>query len=785
MRPVAVVLDDLHWADVSSLRLVEFTASTLGDAPVLLLGTYRDTEARPDSPLSATLSVLAREPSLARVALRGLSPDEVGKYVAAVVGHDADPALVGSLHDRTAGNPFFVAELVRLLRTEGHLGDGSALASPGAAATGAAAPFGRAMPVPSVVPQGVRDVIRSRLGQLPEGSVTVLTAAAIAGRQFDLALVARVCDLDEDDVLDLVEAAWMIGIVDEVSTKPGHFEFSHELVRETLSEGLGTLRRVRLHRAVAESLEALHGERNPAYLAECAYHFSAAAPGGDALKAVLYGQKAADQLVARLAYEDAIPVYERAIELVNTYDVGSAATRNDLLIGLAWALRSSGRLAEARVVLDRAIDVARASGDAVRFARAVLGHGGGGFWGWWVDFGVTDHALIAHLEEALVRLGPEDSWLRCELLGRLAVELYFEGDLERRDALSGEAVEMARRIGHPAAIAAALAARHVAMWRPENLTERLAIATELVEIALGNQLLERELIGRHLLMVDRFEAGEIDAANAEYAHIEALADEIGQHSFSVQLAWFCAMREFLAGNFAESERLAQAAFEENVRSNESAAWMAFGAQTFHLRRETGRLAELEPLVRAALTTQPQVRAAWQLALAEILLEQGLVDDAAKLVDDVAEPDLPMMRYGLMRPVELRQLAELCARLGHRHGAEIVERHLAVFEAEMIVLGTGHLCTGSVAFTHGIVVQTLGRQDEAIELLTHALEVEDRVGAKPHATRTRLWLAEALLARGADGDTERARQLLARAATDATSMGHALAPRINELLASSV
>jgi tetratricopeptide (TPR) repeat protein len=213
--------------------------------------------------------------------------------------------------------------------------------------------------------------------------------------------------------------------------------------------------------------------------------------------------------------------------------------------------------------------------------------------------------------------------------------------------------------------------------------------------------------------------------------------------------------------------------------------MAFGAQTFHLRRETGRLAELEPLVRAALTTQPQVRAAWHLALAEILLEQGLVEDATKLVDDLAEPDLPMMRYGLMRPIELRQLAELCARLGHRRGAEIVERHLATFEAEMIVLGTGHLCTGSVAFTRGIVVQTLGRQEEAIELLTRALEVEDRVGAKPHATRTRLWLAEALLARGADGDTERARQLLVRAATDATSMGHALAPRISELLASSV
>ena len=167
----------------------------------------------------------------------------------------------------------------------------------------------------------------------------MLTAGAIAGREFDVALVAHVCGIDEDRALDLVEAAWMTGIVDEAHDGMGHFRFSHELVREALVEGLTSLRRIRLHRRIGEAIEELHGERNPGFLTECAHHFAEAAPAGDPLKAVLYGQRAADRLNAQLAYEDAIPTYERSLELVETYDVGSWQTRTDLLIGLGWALR--------------------------------------------------------------------------------------------------------------------------------------------------------------------------------------------------------------------------------------------------------------------------------------------------------------------------------------------------------------------------------------------------------------------------------------------------------------
>jgi tetratricopeptide (TPR) repeat protein len=495
------------------------------------------------------------------------------------------------------------------------------------------------------------------------------------------------------------------------------------------------------------------------------------------LKAVLYGQKAADQLVARLGYEDAIPVYQRAIDLVGHYDVGTVATRNDLLIGLAWALRSSGRLAEARGVLDRAVEVARESGDAVRQARSVLGHGGGAFWGWWEEFGVTDEPLIAQLEEALAALGDDDSWLRCELLGRLAVELYFTGEVERRDALTAEAVAAARRIGEPNALAAALAARHVANWRPDNLDERLAIAEELVQVATGAQLAERELTGRHLRMLDRFEAGDVSTTPEEFARCETIAAQIGQHAFSVQLAWYAAMRALLDGDLEASEKLTQAAFEQNLGANESAAWMALGAQLFHLRREQGRLDEIEGVARQALLTQPHVGVTWRIALGTILVESGRLDEARAFLDELFANDFASLDNPMLRPIEARELAEQIAVLEHRDAAEALERHLAEFRGDVLLLPTGHLCAGPTDFVRGLVARTLGRLDDAIEHLTRAVAVADKVNARPQAARARWWLARALVERGATDDRATAKGLLQVAAASASEQGLAITPHI--------
>jgi DNA-binding SARP family transcriptional activator len=724
-RPLVVVLDDIHWADQSSLRLLEFAVESLRDAHVMLVATYRDSEARA-APLAPALARLARTPELERLALTGLSPDEVGSYVASVLGDEAAPALAGTLHDRTAGNPFFVAELVRLLRHEGRIAQGD---------------------VGSQVPEGVRDVVRTRLARLPEEAIPVLTAGAIAGREFDVGLVAHVCDLDEDRALDLVEAAWMVGIVDESPDAYGHFRFSHEIVRDTLAEELSGTRRIRLHKRIGEAIEELHGERNPGFLTACAHHFAEAASLGDPLKAVLYGQRAADRLVAQFAYEDALPVYERAIDIYEQYDVGTYHTRADLLIGLGWALRASGRLADAREALRRAIDVAEEHGDEVRIARAVLGIGGGSFWGWWDEFGVADEDLVGYLERALAALGDEDSVLRCELLSRLAVESYFITDDATRERLTADALAMARRLDDPVALCAALAARHLATWSIANLPERLALADELVEAAQKEGLYYAELIGRHFRMTDHVEAGDGTAFDEDFAVCERLAERVGQHAFRVQLAWFRATRALLEAPLDEAERLVEEAFRLNLTSNDSAAWMAFGVQLLQLRRDQGRLAELEPLVREAIDTQPHVGSAWRIALAEIVATEGRADEARDLVADLLVEGLPALRIELLAPTYVFRMGDVCAMTGHREGASLLLPLLDRFSGPVAALPTGHLCFGAVDRVRGQLLRTLGRPDEAIAAFRRAIEVETALGAPRHANRSRVGLARALLERG--------------------------------------
>jgi predicted ATPase len=171
-RPVLVVVDDLHWADMGSLGLLAFLAAELRAARLVVLGTYRDVDVAAGQPLAETLGALARQPVVERIALGGLGTADVARLVATTVGTRPGERLVRAVHERTEGNPFFVTELLRLLQSEGKLQGGDAMTA-----------ARRAIPV------GVREVLQRRLARLPEQTNAVLLVGAIAGRGFGLDLV--------------------------------------------------------------------------------------------------------------------------------------------------------------------------------------------------------------------------------------------------------------------------------------------------------------------------------------------------------------------------------------------------------------------------------------------------------------------------------------------------------------------------------------------------------------------------------------------------------------------
>ena len=321
-------------------------------------------------------------------------------------------------------------------------------------------------------------MIGRRLATLSERASTVLTTAAVMGREFRVEVLEAVGTLDEDELDEVIEESVDAHVIAEVPGTYGRCSFTHALIRQTLYDGLTATRRARLHLRVGEALERLDTGEADAPLAELAYHFSLAPPARGAPKAVEYAERAARSAAAALAYEEAARLYEVALRALEQAP-GDAERRCRLLLGCGDAQNKAGDTRDARATFREAAEVARALGSARLLAQAALGFGAPGQ----MTGGIIDEDLVALLAEALAAVGTDDPALRARLLARLAIELSFSGARERREELSGEAVELARQVGDTRGLGFALVARHWSLWGPGNVQDRLQAANDLLGLA--------------------------------------------------------------------------------------------------------------------------------------------------------------------------------------------------------------------------------------------------------------------------------------------------------------
>lgn len=288
--PAVVLLDDLQWADATSLELLGFLAGRLG-AGVLVLGTLRQLEVGRNDAVTDALAAIARRPGSRRLALRGLSPAATAELLREAGARVVPDAVAAAIHDRAEGNPFYAIELSRLADEEGGL-------DPLAAGE---------------VPASVGDVVRRRLGRLPQPTVDLLGVAAVTGRDVDLQLLARSAELDVGECLDLIEPAVVHRLLVDVPQRPGTLRFSHALVREVLLEGLTSLRRARLHLRIADAIEASGAGLDDAEI--LAEHLWRAAPVGVGHRAAEALEQAAEVAVRRVSYAAAEGLLLRAVQL--------------------------------------------------------------------------------------------------------------------------------------------------------------------------------------------------------------------------------------------------------------------------------------------------------------------------------------------------------------------------------------------------------------------------------------------------------------------------------------
>jgi DNA-binding SARP family transcriptional activator len=751
--PLLIVVDDLHWADRSSLLLGRHLARQQQLGPLLLVGTYRDTELERGHPLPDLIADVERYRPVPLVRLGGMDEREVAALIGSWHGNEVEENAVRAIRAETSGNPFFVKQLVRHLEETGggaELTGGDALA----------------------VPEGVRDVIAQRVARLPDGGGQALQVAALIGRDFEYELLERVVDLPEEQLLDVLDAAVRGALLAEVPDAPGRYSFAHALLRSTVEGELSATRRARLHRRIGEAIEQLHRDRLDPWLDELARHFAAAVPQ-EIDRAVDYATRAAAQASARLAYDEAAQLLGRAVALRRSEDPVDHAELARLEIALASAEASAGRWETARASFGRAADVARAGGAGTTFARAALGHCGET----WEQYGRGDAESIELVEEALDRLPEGDSPLRAQVLARLAVLLYHDHSASREQVLAAadEAVAIAQRLDDTDTLIAALTAAQHARWWPGMAPDRLAIADELIELTEASgtpaQASEAHLWPTGALL----ELCRLDEADAHLQRQAEIAERSRQFQLLAHRDATRGMRALLEGDFAAAEAMAGELLESGKRTEGDGDPMPlvlqfYGTHMLVILSERDELGALTPYCEQ-MVREMRGLPGWRVPLAWSYVQAGERQRGLAELEDLSADgfaalprDINFLPTLAMASHAIGQLDDVTA-LGSR-----IEPLLEPFRELWIVLGVGGLTLGPVAFSLGLAQLTQDHHGDAIASFELALERSSAMRARPYTARSRAGLAAALRRRGATGDAERAEELAELAAADARELG---------------
>ncbi len=751
-RPVVLVLDDLQWADVASLQLLRHLVKEADPLQLLILGTYRDTELSPTHPLTETLGALRREPGVGRISLKGLDDDEVVQYLEAAAGHDLSKEgleLAHAVYGETDGNPFFVSEMLR------HLTESGAVYKDDAGRWAATTEG-------LTLPNSVKEVVATRVGRLGEQSTRVLSVAAVIGRDFELAHLSRVTNRNEDELLDLLDAAADAAVVREVPEVPGRYSFSHALVQHTLYRELGATRRARVHRQVAEALEDLCGDHPEARVGELAHHWFHATQLVDTNKAISYSRQAGESALAALAPADAVRYFLQAIQLLDQLLGSDPALAVDLRLDLGTAQRQAGIPAFRETFLDAA-HRAQALGDSDRLVKAALGNNRGFF----SALGVVDEEKVSVLESALELASSGDGPDRAVLLATLCSELCY-GPLDRRLDLAREATEMARRLDNPATLIDVLNLQQLPLTIPNTLAGRLPNTAKAVSLAEELNEPVRLFWAMHFDRNNAIQEGDFERAAHHLGVMKGLSERLRQPMMVWVTTYHEAVEAMMFGDDERAEQLANLALEIGTDSAQPDAFAFYGAQLMLIRIQQGRLPELADLVRNVAEQNPRIAAyqacevlthfeAGEEAEALALLERAAEDGFAWVFPDTAWFDAISVYSRAAIELEAIRPAEHLVALIAPHYEQVPFQGLIVHEPMSYFLGG--------------LLAVLGRDDEAETYLSEAAALCERENMRYAQAQTELSWGRMLARRSEDGDRQRARAMLERAHARAVANGY--------------
>jgi tetratricopeptide (TPR) repeat protein len=743
--PLVLVLDNLQWAAQTLVETGLELSDTISRVPLVVVCV-----GRPE--LRERIAQLLGQDRTTVVLLDALD-DAQSRTLVENLRHQLtgpwESGLEKVIATRGQGNPLFLEEIAAMAAEEGGAGG---------------------------IPHSIHALISARLDLLPSEAKRAAQCAAAVGDTFwDGTVWALASETGEDEsIATALRILRTRGFVEEVPSSAflgtRQFRFHHTLLREVAYASVSKRDRYRLHRAAAEWLEGRAGDRAEFFPA-IAHHFDRAlelsvessplSPPDDSLveAALAAFVRAGHQAASQVAHEEAAHWYDRAIKTLGLTD-DDPVLRCNLVLALGDVRLRAGLPSESRAAFTEAVSIARRHTMSEQLARAVLGMGGGQTFD--IPAFAVDSELLAVLEEALTVLGPADSGFRARVLGRTAVALYFSEDAERRNATAREAVDVARRVGDNGALAYALSARRFALWGPESADERLEVATEILQLAETSGDRDLMLLGHRWRILTLLELGEAAQTWRQVESYAAIAEELNQ-PYNIWFAdVFRAMRALLEGRLEEAEVVMQRALDIGTRAQGETAVQFWATQLLTLREHQGRMHEMEPAIRAYADQFPTTLAV-RAALAAVLAEMGKVDESRPEFEIVAADGFKNIPADATWLLTLSFLARTAALLGDAERATILYELLAPYAERSVVTGPAITCLGAAARYLGLLAETIGDTATAEGHFRQAVDLNQRMGARPYLAHSLREYGELLLRKGDEESRSQAMELLERAA----------------------
>ncbi len=699
-QTLLIVLDDLHWADRSSLLLLTHLCRKLAAHPIMIVGTYREMEVTRKHPLFKSLGEIGREAKLRRIGLKGLSPQDVSGFLAKSVEQTLPQALVNELYEKTEGNPLFVSEVANILQQEKHLLCGRQLALE--------------------IPDGIQEAIGRRLNLLSDACNEMLLLASVIGRHFSLRVLNPLMpEVNQLELLNTLEEATNRGILNDSNTAAGEFQFSHVLIRDILYGELSLAKKICLHSKVADTLVDLEAKGAQQSPGEIARHYYQALQSGRGDQALDFAVRAAEHAYNLSAFDESHGYYELALDIISIDEGDHDVLKVQSLLNMVKCHHAIGRPnPEVIASLNHCLKESRKIKHYATFVDAACRKA------YQVRAGIDVEEALNDIDEALGYVPATDLNGRANVLAFRAMALTFNNRRREAEEVAYSAIDVASQSGdwhaHVNALCTALL---VLRGRPEKLSERIQLGEKALQVAQASTDDFVSMDPLEWLILSYQELGDFNRSRQLVAILSSSVKETYRfkpHYFSVGASACLAL---FAGQWALSEGLIEDAVELGSDSLDGGAEGVYGAQMFLMNRELGRLPMIYTALQHLVSDHTPM---WKPGLLATYTDLDLLSDAKPLYETLTTDEFGAVAEDELQLTCLVYLSETCMALNDASKAAGLFHRLLPYSGQMISHPTA-VCYGPADMYLGMLSSVMNNLDEAEKFFVSATTLSTKAG----------------------------------------------------------